>query len=273
MLKIFKNCFNFYIKSSLHVALSVSSLGLLSFNLSTRATDKNVLIFIFFCTLFAYNFIKYYPLVRSKSRRKISTAIIVLSVLSAVVTFGLCFTLTIITRGIVILGGLLVFLYTIPFFGENSNWRNKKGWKINLVALSWILLTVGVPLTSLTDFPQTLILKWSFIQFVYVWVATLTFEIRDFSIDTLSLRTIPQQLGIRKTKIIGFFLLIIGLIFAIFIFPFNYWTLLPIIISYSLLGVSLYFCSTQMSIYFTNFWIEGIPIIWWLSSLLISYFY
>ena len=49
--------------------------------------------------------------------------------------------------------------------------------------------------------------------------------------------------------------------------------LAPAFIAFMLLGSALFYCSPQDSNYFTSFWIEGIPIVWWMSFHLISYFY
>ena len=271
MLKFFKFCFDFYIKSSIHVALAVTCLGSLTVGLLPESNTQKLLIFIFFSTLSAYNFIKYFPLFFSASKRKNPFGILLLSSISVLVAFVLFFTLNFEAKIFVILGGVLVIIYTIPFFGETSNWRNKKGWKIYLVALSWVLLTVGAPLASTTDFSFFLFLKESLIPFIYVWVATLPFEIRDVFTDDLNLRTIPQQLGIHKTKKIGLLLLVMGLFASVFLY--NFIDVISICIAYVLLGVSLCYTTPIKSKYYTSFWIEGIPMVWWLSFCLISYFY
>ena len=273
MLKVFKNCFHFYVKSSIHVALAVTCMGALAYGSVYGSTSQNLLIFIFLSTLFVYNFIKYFSIFISSSKRKKNPGLFILLVTSGLLTFGFFFALTNLAKVFVVLGGLLVVLYTIPFFGETSNWRNKKGWKIYLVALSWVLLTVGVPFASSSDFSFSLFMKWFIIQFFYVWVATLPFEIRDSSKDTIHLRTIPQQLGIYKTKKLGFFLLTVALIFTVLVFSNDLLVLAPAFIAFMLLGSALFYCSPQDSNYFTSFWIEGIPIVWWMSFHLISYFY
>jgi hypothetical protein len=244
VLKVFKNCFHFYVKSSIHVALAVTCMGALANGSVSGSTSQNLLIFIFLSTLFVYNFIKYFSIFISSSKRKKNPGLFILLVTSGLLTFGFFFALTNLAKVFVVLGGLLVVLYTIPFFGETSNWRNKKGWKIYLVALSWVLLTVGVPFASSSDF--------------------------SFS---LFMRTIPQQLGIYKTKKLGFFLLTVALIFTVLVFSNDLLVLAPAFIAFMLLGSALFYCSPQDSNYFTSFWIEGIPIVWWMSFHLISYFY
>ena len=273
MQKVLKKCFEFYVKSSIHVALSVTCLGSLTAALFLDSIAQNMLIFIFSSTLFVYNFIKYFPLVSIFCGVRDFLVILIVSILSFLIASVLFFSLNFTSKVFVTVGGLLVIIYTIPLFGETTNGRNKKGWKIYLVALSWVMLTVGVPLATMNSFSFSLFLKWSFIQFIYVWVATLPFEIRDFKTDDLSLQTIPQQLGIYKTKLLGQMILSLGFVFAVFVFPLDASMIVPLFIAFLMLGVGLNYSSMNSSKYFESFWIEGIPIFWWLSYLLISYFY
>ena len=182
------------------MALSVTCLSSLTAALFLDNVAQHMLIFIFCSTLFVYNFIKYFPLVSISFGVRDFSGILIVSILSFLIASILFFSLNFTSKVFVIIGGVLVIIYTIPLFGETTNGRNKKGWKIYLVALSWIMLTVGVPLANMNSFSFSLFLKWSFIQFIYVWVATLPFEIRDLNTDDLSLQTIPQQLGIYKTR-------------------------------------------------------------------------
>ena len=46
-------------------------------------------------------------------------------------------------------------------------------------------------------------------RFLYVLVLMLPFEIRDLNFDSLKLATIPQKIGVKQTKIVGLFLLLI----------------------------------------------------------------
>ncbi|MDA9680543.1 hypothetical protein N9T84_00360, partial [Flavobacteriaceae bacterium] len=54
---------DFYIKSSIHVALAVVSLASISLRLSQHELSISMLIFIFCIALFAYNFIKFFPII------------------------------------------------------------------------------------------------------------------------------------------------------------------------------------------------------------------
>ncbi|MDA9630944.1 hypothetical protein N9S80_03755, partial [Flavobacteriaceae bacterium] len=144
--------------------------------------------------------------------------------------------------------------------------------KIYLVALSWILLTVGIPLASDSCFSISLFLKLSLIQFVYVWVATLPFEIRDITIDSSHLKTLPQQLGIFKTKILGIILLVLGASCLLLFFGTDHEMLFSTFMIFVLLGILLYYSDPSNSFYYTAFWVEGIPVVWLGSYFLFLYF-
>ena len=264
--------FKFYIKSSIHVALALVSLSLITLNVGLLDVSKKVLIFIFFSTLFVYNFIKFFPLVIEGKRKKIPISISLLSVSAGLTSFLLYFYLSLLAQIFVFLGATLVIFYGIPIFNKSSNWRNKKGWKIYLVVLSWLFLSVGVPLASNIIFQPILFLKLTFIQGIFIFVAILPFEIRDLLSDDLILSTIPQKFGISITKKIGCFLLIIGFIFTFF----QFYNQTPWIIStgfsFLILALMLYWSSTKKAYYYTAFYVEGIPIIWYLSLYLITYF-
>ncbi|MEK9613407.1 MAG: hypothetical protein VW080_05720, partial [Flavobacteriaceae bacterium] len=172
--------------------------------------------------------------------------------------------------GFVILGALLVVFYAIPFFGQDTNWRNREGGKIYWVVLSWICLTVGVPLASATNFDGVVFLKISFVQGIYILVSIFPFEIRDLLSDDTIFKTIPKPFGIKKTTRLGFALLLLGLIFVIVFTDFSQSWYLSTLMSYGILGFLLEKTTVQKSFYFTAFWIEGIPVFWWISLILIS---
>tara|TARA_B110000285_G_scaffold135499_1_gene151820 strand:- start:7304 stop:8068 length:765 start_codon:yes stop_codon:yes gene_type:complete len=254
------------------VSILVTCLGGLSLVISQEIVDKKVLIFIFFSALFSYNFIKYFPLFFNSPKGKIPNSIMGISLVSACFALFLFFTFSLLMKGFAFFGGVLVVLYSVSFNGSYSNWRNKKGFKIYLVALSWIMLTVGLPLASGSDFSISLFLKWALIQFIYVLVAMLPFEIRDFPFDSNHLHTLPQQLGVQKTKILGTVLIALGVLCTLLFFTNNNELLLSTLAVFVILGIFLYNSYPTNSFYYASFWVEGIPLVWLGSYFLFLYF-
>ena len=175
--------FSFYIKSSMHVALAAVSLAFISLQVASQRPTYSLLIFIFCSAFFAYNFVKIYPVIKTKNSKNFPHLIFWLSFECGLASLYLFFKLTAATQLIVFVGGILVLLYSVPFSQNKENLRNSKGWKMYLVVLTWILLTVGVPLAMTPTFNVNLFLQLMLIQGVYIFVAIIPFEIRDLAID------------------------------------------------------------------------------------------
>jgi len=121
-------------------------------------------------------------------------------------------------------------------------------------------MTVFLPLTlegkSLREFS----LIYGFQRYLFVIAATLPFEIRDLKLDHPNLSTWPQRWGVKKTKILGFILLIFFLFLeALFNFSsfFEITTMIAMI-----LMIFILMSKKEQPKYFSSFWVEGIPILW-----------
>jgi hypothetical protein len=160
---------------------------------------------------------------------------------------------------------MLTFFYAIPFL-KNKNLRNFTGLKITIVAVVWAGVTVLVPLVNegVSFVPITIgIDVWiSFIQrFFFVFVLTLPFEIRDLQFDELALGTLPQRVGVKKTKAIGIIMLS-SLLMLEYLKPVkNFEFEISMIVSVVVLGLFLLFSKRSQSKYYASFWVESIPIV------------
>lgn len=268
-MQVLKRIIDFYINSSIHVALAVCGLvwvTLLNFNVGA---DLDFVFFIFFATITGYNFVKYFGLAKFHHR-------ILASWLKAIQIFSLlCFvglayyTFKLKTETIFyFLGlGLITFLYAIPFlpkkiFVEAGNLRAIGGLKIYVIAFVWTCVTVLIPLLN-ENYVLDSDMVIEFVQrFLYVVIATLPFEIRDMKYDSLKLATIPQKIGIYKTKVIG--VLLIVLVFLLEFFKDEFYVNKTIILSVIcvLLLLFLLFSTKNQKHYYSSFWVEGIPILW-----------
>ena len=171
------------------------------------------------------------------------------------------FNLKLTTKIFVFIGAIIVLLYTIPF-NNNKNLRNVKGLKIFLVVFGWLSLVVGVPISIAPKFDIDLFFQLLMIQGIYIFVATIPFEIRDLKHDRPNPLTIAQIFGIYNVKLLGYLLLIINLIFTFFSFGIFSAFSLSSAISFLLLIIFLYIVTPEHSKYLTSFWVESIPIFW-----------
>lgn len=253
---------DFYIKSSIHVALSVVSLASISLSLSQYELSISMLIFIFCIALFAYNFIKFFPIIREITNHDFPYIIFLLSLLCLLLSLYLFIQLTFLSKIVVVTGGILVLLYTFPMNKGLNNLRNTKGWKVYLVVLTWILITVCLPFLSTTIFDIRLFIQLVLIQGIYIFVAILPFDIRDLDSDSKCLNTIPQKLGVSKSKILGYVLLFVNSIFTIICFDFISPMSLSSITSFIVLAFLLKLSYPNKSKYLSSLWVESIPFFW-----------
>ncbi|MGY5848681.1 hypothetical protein ACW6QP_14820 [Salegentibacter sp. HM20] len=273
-MKFLKSLFNFYINSSMHVALAVVSLACLFFLEFNLEVDFKLLCFIFFGSITGYNFVKYAEVagLHHKSLARNLRLIQIFSFFSFLALIGFAFQQdfsVILASGFL---GLLTLLYALPVF-KGNNLRSLAGLKIFIISLVWGGVVVLLPFFA--SFPEisitTLALDF-FQKMIFVLVITLPFEIRDLAYDETGLGTLPQQFGIKKTKLLGSFLLILILILEI-LNGFQVLNFLPVLIVCIAAGMFLINSEKDQSKYFASFWVEALPILWLLLWLVTNYFF
>ena len=93
-----------------------------------------------------------------------------------------------------------------------------------------------------------------------VIVLMLPFEIRDLDEDQVHLSTIPQKIGIKNTKIIGFALLGDSILLEFFKHQLSQNILLTACFIGVLSAVLLAKSQKQQGRYYASFWVESIPV-------------
>lgn len=268
-MRVFKRIIDFYINSSIHVALSCYFLVRMTqfmFNISEEETIAN---FAFFGTILGYNFVKYDALARVKKlqMRNELKAIAFLSFLSLLLVGYYFFQLQRITQIVAVCFLGLTLLYTLPFFPNRKNARNWKGIKIYIVALSWVGATLILPILN-AEIAITFDFYLKCVQrFVLIFVLILIFEIIDLQFDDPNLQTVPQQIGVKRTKIIGMLLLIMFYFLEFFKHDFIQKQLLVNLVLVTTISMFLIFANEKRPKYYSSFWVESIPILWWILLL------
>lgn len=274
---LLKQIFNFYIDSSIHVALAVYALSLVTLLEFGIPYDEIVLYFIFFATITGYNFVKYFGLARFH-HRSLTNWLKVIQVFSLLCFIGMCyFALKLEPMSLIVIlaFGIVTFLYAIPFlpnkilYDKHKNLRNVSGLKVYIIALVWAGVTVVLPLLNNHVPLYADVVVASFQRFVFVAVLMFPFEIRDLNYDSLKLATIPQQIGVKKTKIVGVLLLMV-FFFLEFLKPqLNVEHIVIVLITTFITLMFLIFANRNQGKYYSSFWVEGIPIYWLLLMLLL----
>jgi uncharacterized membrane protein YczE len=101
--------------------------------------------------------------------------------------------------------------------------------------------------------------------FFLICALLIPFEIYDSKHDAITLQTIPQKFGVKKTKYLGYLFLIC---FCILSLQLQY-EILDIVIAI-VIGLFIRFSSTKNTKYYTSFWVESIPILWWILVLIFN---
>lgn len=265
---LLKTVFNFYLNASIHVALAVYALvRVTGFTLNIPYSEA-VAYSLFYGTIGTYNFLKYadgaYLYVFVNERR---TKIIQgFSVACLIFSMYYLFQLKRESILFILLMGVLTLLYLLPV--RNKTLRQLKGFKVTTVAVVWAGLTFFLPVIEANLVWGTLVWIEFLQRFTLVYALMLPFEIRDLYTDETSLKTLPQQLGLAKTKWLGFVLLTVFLIFEFLKPGIDDSILLPSLFVALLTALSVFFSAPKRHFYYTAFWVEGIPVFWWVSSIL-----
>lgn len=266
-MSLIKKIVDFYINSSIHVALSAFALVSMTDFFFNIKNDLSVAFFAFFGTIVGYNFVKYDALTRLNKLaiKNELKGIVLLSFFSFLACTYFFWQLSWITKitAFVFLG--LTLLYTLPFFPNKQNARNWKGIKIYIVGITWVGVTVILPLFEAeVPFSKDIFLM-ALQRFLLVFSIVLVFDIVDVNKDDLHLQTVPQKIGVEKTKKLGYVLLALLLVLEFFytnnhhFLPFFFKLLVCVTIALFLL-----FAGENRTRYYASFWLESVPILWWL---------
>ncbi|MEZ4875817.1 MAG: hypothetical protein R2793_10310 [Flavobacteriaceae bacterium] len=260
-MKILKSIFSFYIESSIHVALAVTAFTLVSFIELGISIDTVLLIFVFLGTITGYNFIKYAG-IAGLHHRRLTQHLKKIQVFSLGCFLGLVYTffwVPWVVWQITFLLGLLTLLYAVPFL-HHKNLRSFHGLKIFPVALVWAGVSVWLP-WALGNIGFTWDVVIVFVQrMLWVLALIIPFEIRDLVHDDPALGTLPQQLGVRKTKQAGWLFLGIILILEGFLDEVIPWFSLCKFFFLVLTAIFIAFSEKNQKNYYAAFWVEATPI-------------
>lgn len=276
-MRLLRQIFNFYLDSSIHVALAVYAMSWITLLELDIQYDRAILYFIFFASISGYNFVKYFGLARFH-HRSLTNWLKLIQIFSLICFLLMCYfalQLEVKTITIILAFGLITFLYAIPFlpnkmiYDSHKNLRNISGLKLYIIALVWAGVTVVLPLINNSIHINADVVIAVIQRFVFVIVLMFPFEIRDLNYDSLKLATIPQQIGIKNTKIIGVLLLMVFFFLELLKNETNEYQILAILITTFICLLFLIFANRNQRKYYCSFWVEGIPIYWLLLMLLL----
>lgn len=265
-MKQVRRLFDFYLDASVHVALSVVSLVGVTSILLNITVNNHLVWFLFFGTIVCYNFVKYgveakkYVLLANRYHKNIQ----VFSFVAAAAMLYHAYFLSLNVLYFVTLLAVISGTYALPVLPKAKNLRSLGALKMFVVALVWMGATVLLPVLSAPyNFWWDMGIE-AFQRFLLVLILLVPFEIRDLAYDSVQLKTLPQRYGVTNTKLFGAFMVLL-LFFSTFLK--DEIALLDLCVKgilFLVLGSLMFITKRKQPNYFASFWVEAIPIIWFM---------
>ncbi len=264
-MKTLKNIFRFYINGSIHVALAMCALVQVTFMKFGIFGQHYFLLFSFLGAITAYNFVKYSKVSKLYHRRltKSMKGIRVLTIVSCILFIYLAKEVSVEALIYMLPFSLLTVLYVAPVFPNKKNLRSLSGIKIFIIGVVWSGITVLVPLVHIRGDLNFDFLIEMIQRFLFIVVMMLPFEVRDLQYDDATLETIPQKIGVTRTKVFGSILLVVFLLLTVL--KTDMLSSIEILSTIIITTISLLFLwgtEKKQSEYYCSFWVESIPIMW-----------
>ena len=246
-MKIIFRLIDIYLNASIHVAIAVFSLlqiTKLSFN---NTSNSNLDYFVFFATILGYNLLRYFEVFwKGIFNLKSNVDIILVSFLSLLAS--ICFYVALDFKIQLAFAAISLLVLTYPFI--------RKFPIIKMVFVSFCLTLITVYILQINS-------KIDFIyflnRFIIIFCLLIPQEICDLETDSKTIKTLPQIIGIRNLKLLGYLLLLV--------FCFINFNLMNFIFA-TITAFSIFYSNENRSKYFASFWVENLPIIWWILSVL-----
>ncbi len=274
-----KRLFNFYINSSIHVALSVYALTYITLLEFDLPYDASALYFVFYATITGYNFVKYFGLAKFHHRRLAGwlKAIQIFSLFSFVLMCYYALQLSAELWVVVMIFAGITFFYAIPFLpkrifvDKQQNLRSIGGLKVYIIALVWTGVTVVLPLINNGKNFDVDAFLLCVQRFLYIVLLMLPFEIRDLKFDSIKLSTIPQQIGLKRTKLMGIVLSILILLMEFLKTDVTSQSTFAVFLVLTITTILVLKATVKQGSYYSSFWVEGLPIFWLIIVLSTNY--
>ena len=261
--------FLFLINSNIFVSFCVLSLAISSEFLVVNSKilfPSEVSLFVFFATIFTYNFQRIVRISKSqKHNRKDWTQknkflIYLVMIISSVISLYFFSKFKTNTQIAIIFSAIISVLYpfgfrTIPFS------------KIFVISLIWTTSTMLLLILEEEIIFSSNVIAHLLSRFLFVFAICIPFDIRDVKYDNIKLKTIPIFFGVSKSKLISF----VSLFFVIIISAFQYWNNKLSVGFFIAISLSCIFSSIfikksneKKSDFFFSFWVESLSILLYL---------
>ncbi len=275
----------FFVYSNLYVSIATAGLVKVS-ELLLGIEGWTVAGFLFFSTLFAYNFQRLYKQVghiREKSTYHLwihnnRVSLIVLTSIAGLCSFLLALQLSIYVWLCLIPLGIISLMYPVHLFtrnGKKYRLRDIPGLKLFLIALVWAFATVFISVLNnhipIDETVYVLLIQ----RFLFVIAITIPFDIRDVDFDKEMLHTLPQTLGVKKARNIALVAILLFGITTVVQYAYadiHMYQFLALLLTTIITGILIYKSTPDRPSYFYTIFMEGTSILMLLLVVLAEFF-
>ncbi len=272
-MNIVKHLINFYLYSNLHIGLCAACICAFSYWATTTQLDLDYVCFLFSSTVALYGIHRLVGIQKVKDSsdlqyrfeiiKQFRFHIFLYTSVATLLSILYASRLSIHQLSLLSIPILFGLLYVVPVLPNQKRVRDLPYVKIFLIAITWSILTISIPLSSFLPIDELLFL--SIERFLFIFAITLPFDLRDTDIDRAneiktfagiieSNNLINIALGILITCALGLLLLKLYYIISAFYF-------VPLVMSYIVAAIIISRLSKSSHDYFYTGLLDGIMIL------------
>ena len=273
-MRFIRSLVNFYIYSSVHIALGAALSVILCYAVSYHIPTSNYALFVFSSTLFLYCSHKIVGIRKMKSFedegrfaviKKFKSHLILYALLGGLATLYFFTTLEPRLQIALILPSVISVLYILPVFSNNKRLRDFDLIKIFLISIIWGLIIGLIPYFEVNGFVDFTGFLYFMEKLTFILAITIPFDIRDLRFDKkINVITIPGKLGVKKSYLLTYILLGASLIICTILYYLDYYSLkvmLALITGYMLTAVAVLVSKNKRDDYYYSGLLDGTIII------------
>lgn len=267
-MNLLKRWIAFYVFGNIHVSLAAYCLTQITF-LKFDIQKHSLANFVFFSTVFAYNMIRFFQIDSINTAvalwfRLNKKGLLFLNLISFIATIYYLLQLDWNDFLFLIPFLMATVFYVLPYSSSGKGLRTIPGLKLFLIAMTWTGMTFFFPLyVNEVELSNSVYLE-GLQRFLFVFALTIPFDIRDASFDLEKLSTLPQAFGITASKVLAVLALLICILIDYWVHQADTAVIWTDIFILCMTIVFILFTTPYRNRYYTAFWIEGIPILWYL---------
>ncbi len=264
----------FFINTNIFVSISTFCLYKIS-ELLFGFQNYKIGFFVFFSTLFAYNYMRLPFFFQENDSNNYSTdysqkSIYFFLFISAIFIIFLSSSLGLKFIQLLLPPILISIIYPLLIKINNRQYgiRNIPFLKIFLISFTWSYVTLLLPALYYDVQLDYFLLSSFFERFLFVLAIAMPFDIRDYNSDKI--RTFPNTIGIINSKIFAWFcllliqiLLIINVIHSNIAMP----VFLGLFLSIEISSLVIYLTNTERSSFFYSILVESLSLVMYLLVL------